>query len=60
MPPLSRLCLSGHLTDLSARNKTLTAKLFQQGIGIINLGKLFLGFILDTTNWFLKTLLLQG
>ena len=42
---------SNHFADFNARNKTLTTKLLQQGIGIIIIGKfLFLSFIDDATN----------
>ena len=41
-----RVC--NHVTDFNARNKCLTAKLFQQGI--INFEKPFLNFILDIMN----------
>ena len=34
--------LSSHLADFNARNKSLTAKLFQQGIGIIHFETFFL------------------
>ena len=45
--------VSCHLTDFNARNKSLTAKFYNKGMGIINFGKVFLSFIVDTLNWFL-------
>ena len=46
--------VSSHMADFKARDKRLTAKLLQQGFGIINFGKLFLNCIVDTLNWFLN------
>ena len=47
--------LSSHLTmsDINPRNKTLTTKLLNMGVGMINSGHLFLSFIAYTANWFL-------
>ena len=39
-----------HVADFNARNKCLTAKILQQGIGIINFEIHFLNFIADTMN----------
>ena len=44
----ARVC--NHVTDFNARNKYLTAKLFNRAIGIINFEKPFLNFIVDTMN----------
>ena len=46
--------VSGHLADFNAHNRSLTAKLLQQGYRYHNFGKLFLNFIVDTLNWFLN------
>ena len=42
------------VTNFVACNKSLTAKLYNKGIGVINFGKLFLNFIEDTFNMFLN------
>ena len=52
--------MSSHLTDFNARNKSLTAKLYNKGIDIINFGKLFLNVIVDSLNWFLNILSDKG
>ena len=58
--------VSSHVADFNARNKSLTAKLLQQVIGIINFERLSPNFIADTMeliskfNVGLKTLLHQG
>ena len=54
--------MSSHVADFYAHDKSLTAKLFNSAIGIINFEKLSPNFIAGTTNWFLnsKTLLHQG
>ena len=44
----ARIC--NHVADFNARNKCLTAKLFQQGFRIINFEKHFQNFIADTMN----------
>ena len=49
--------VSSHVVDFNARNKSLTAKLLQQGIGIINFERLSPNFIADTMNWFLNSML---
>ena len=47
--------VSSHLTDFSARNKSLTAKLLQQRYRHQTLRKVFiLNFIVDTLNWVLN------
>ena len=56
--------VSSHVADFNARNKSLTAKLLQQGYHKLRMT--FSNFIADTMNWFLnsvldfKTLLHQG
>ena len=51
--------VSSRLADFNARNKSFTARLLQQGYRyLINFGKLFLNFIVDTLNWFLN--IIQG
>ena len=57
--------VSSHLADFNARNKNLTAKLLQQGIGIINFGKLFSKYLrnfefVSKYNSGLRSLLQQG
>ena len=49
--------VSSHVADFNARNQSLTAKLLQQGIGIINFERLSPNFIADTMNWFLNSML---
>ena len=50
--------VSSQLADF---NTLLMLNISNRGIVIINFGKLFLSFIVDTTNWFLNTKsLLQG
>ena len=49
--------VSSHVADFNARNKSLTAKLLQQAIGIINFERLSPNFIADTMNWFLNSML---
>ena len=49
--------VSSHVADFNARNKTLTAKLLQQGFGITNFERLSPNFIADTMNWFLNSML---
>ena len=44
----ARVC--NHVTDFNARNKSLTAKLLNRAIGIINFEKPFLNFFVDTMN----------
>ena len=48
---------SSHVADFNARNKSLTAKLLQQPIGIINFERFSPNFIADTMNWFLNSML---
>ena len=58
--------VSSHLANFNSRNKTLTAKLLQEGIGIINFGQLFFKFyrrhyeFVSKYDTGLKSLLLQG
>ena len=49
--------VSSHVANLNARNKSLTARLLQQAIGIINFKRLSPNFIADTMNWFLNSML---
>ena len=52
--------VSNHVADFSARNKSLTAKLLQQGYRyhkLINFERLSPIFIADTMNWFLNSML---
>ena len=50
--------MSIHVADFNARNKSLTAKLLQQGYRChINFERLSLNFIVDTMNWFLNSML---
>ena len=47
--------VSSHLVDFNARNRSLTAKLLQQGYRYHKLRKVFFfNFIVDTLNWFLN------
>ena len=39
--------VSSHVADFNARNKSLTAKLLQQGIGIINFKRLYTDTLLE-------------
>ena len=48
--------VSNHLADFNVRNKSLTAKLLQQGYRYHKLRKAFLNFIIDTLNWFLNVI----
>ena len=48
---------ASHVADFNARNKSLTAKLLQQGYRIINFERLSPDFIADTMNWFLNSML---
>ena len=50
--------VSSHVADFNARNKSLTAKLLQQAIGIINFDRkiFFPNFIAYTMNWFLNSI----
>ena len=48
--------VSSHVADFNARNKSLTAKLLQRAIGIINFERLSPNFIADTMNWFLNSM----
>ena len=48
---------SSHVADFNARNKSLTAKLLQQGYRMINFERLSPNFIADTMNWFLNSML---
>ena len=58
--------VSSHVADFNARNKSLTAKILQQGYRYHKHRKTFSKFIADTMNWFpkfsvgLKPLLHQG
>ena len=49
--------VSSHVADFNARNKSLTTKLLQRAIGIINFERLSPNFIADTMNWFLNSVL---
>ena len=49
--------VSSHVVDFNARNKSLTAKLFQQGYRYHKLPRLSPNFIADTMNWFLNSVL---
>ena len=49
--------MSTHVADFNARNKSLTAKLLQQGYRYHKLRKTFSNFIADTMNWFLNSVL---
>ena len=50
--------VSSHVADFNARNKSLTAKLLQQGYRYHKLRKTFYpNFIADTMNWFLSSML---
>ena len=46
--------VSSHVVDFNARNKSLTAKLLQQGYRYHRLSP---NFIADTMNWFLNSIL---
>ena len=48
--------VSSHVADFNARNKSLSVRLLQQAIGIINFERLSLNFIADTMNWFLNSM----
>ena len=47
--------VSSHVADFNARNKSLSAKLLQQGYRITNFERLSPNFIADTVNWFLNS-----
>ena len=49
--------VSSHVVDFNARNKSLTAKLLQQGYRYHKLRKTFSKFYRDTMNWFLNSML---
>ena len=49
--------VSSHVVDFNARNKSLTAKLLQQGYRYHTLRKTFSKFYRDTMNWFLNSVL---
>ena len=49
--------VSSHVADFNARNKSLTAKLLQQGYWYQKLRKLSPNFIADTMNWLLNSML---
>ena len=49
--------VSSHVADFNARNKSLTAKLPNRAIGIINFERLSPNFIADTMSWFLNSML---
>ena len=49
--------VSSHVVDFNARNKSLTAKLLQQGYRYHNFERLSPNFIADTMNWFLSSML---
>ena len=49
--------VSSHVADFNAHNKSLTAKLFQQTIGIINFERLSPNFITNTMIWFLNSVM---
>ena len=46
-----------HVADFNARNKSLTAKLLQQGRRYHKLRKTFSKFLADTMNWLLNSML---
>ena len=48
--------MSSHVADFNARNKSLTAKHFQQGYRYHKLRKTSPNFIADTMNWFLNSM----
>ena len=48
--------VSSHEADFNARNKSLTAKLLQQGYRYHKLERLSPNFIADTMNWFLNSM----
>ena len=47
---LNIFALTGNYCLFNARNKSLVANLYKNGIGIINFGKLFVNFIKDALN----------
>ena len=49
--------VSSYVADFNARNKSLTAKLLQQGYRYHKLRKTFSNFIVGTMNWFLNSML---
>ena len=49
--------VSSHVADFNARNKSLTAKLLQQGYRYHKFERLSPNFIADTMNWFLNSML---
>ena len=49
--------VSSHVADFNSRNKSLTAKLLQQGYRYHNFERLPPNFITDTMNWFLNSVL---
>ena len=49
--------VSSHVADFNAHNKSLTAKLLQQGYRYHRLRKISPNFIADTMNWFLNSML---
>ena len=49
--------VSSHVADFNARNKSLTAKLLQQGYRYHIFERLSPNFIADTMNWFLNSML---
>ena len=49
--------VSSHVAHSNARNKSLTAKLLQQGYRYHKLRRLSPNFIADTMNWFLNSML---
>ena len=49
--------VSSHVVDFNARNKSLTAKLLQQGYRYHKLERRSPNFIADTMNWFLNSML---
>ena len=51
--------VSSHVVDFNACNKSLTAKLLQQGYRYHKLRKTFSKFYTDTMNWFLNSMLDQ-
>ena len=51
----ARVC--SHVADFNAHNKSLPAKLLQQGYRYHKLRKTFSNFIADTMNWFLNSVL---
>ena len=49
--------VSSHVADFNANNKSLTAKLLQQAVVIINFERLSPNIIADTMTWFLNSML---